>query len=48
MCKDFRKLKVGTENTNQEGPFRYWPRETLLKTPIPRWMGLDLYFTATK
>jgi SAM-dependent methyltransferase len=48
LCSRFSSVEIGTENTNQEGPFRIWPREKLLTTPLPRWAGLDLYWIATK
>jgi SAM-dependent methyltransferase len=48
LCGKFTAVKIGTENTNQEGLFRFWRRATLLKSPIPRVIGLDLYWIATK
>ena len=48
LCSRFSSVEIGTENTNQEGPFRLWSREKLLATPLPRWAGLDLYWIATK
>ena len=48
LCSRFKTVEIGTENTNQEAPLSTWSRDTLLGTPIPRLMGLDLYWIATK
>lgn len=47
-CNRFSKFDARLENIAQESPFFMIPRSKLLKTPLPRFMGLDLYATATK
>jgi SAM-dependent methyltransferase len=48
LCSRFESLEIGTENTTNEMPFIFLKREWLLKTPMPRVCGLDLYWLATK
>jgi len=49
LCRDFSAFECRTENIDNGVPFRWSrPRAELLKTPIPRWIGLDLYATAIK
>jgi SAM-dependent methyltransferase len=48
MCSKFNAFEAGLENTNPEGLLLYFSRDWLLKTWIPRRMGLDLYWIATR
>jgi len=48
LCREFSAFTATVENIAQEIPF-VWPRrDKLLKTPLPRLVGLDIYVTATK
>jgi SAM-dependent methyltransferase len=48
LCRDFTKFSSRIENISQELIFRAVPREKLLPTPLPQFLGLDLYAKATK
>ncbi len=48
LCRGFSRFSARLENVDQERPFGRFTRQQLLRTPIPRVMGLDLYATATK
>lgn len=47
-CQKFNQFSATIENIDQETPFGWTPRETLLATKWPRRVGLDLYATAIK
>lgn len=47
-CRDFRMFSAKIENIDREPPFRWWSRDQLLHTRLPRFVGLDLYATAVK
>ena len=44
----FSKFSATIENIDQESPFKKIPRSRLLNTPLPKFVGLDLYATCTK
>jgi len=48
MCKEFKNLKMRTENMDSFPMFPKIDRHQILKTKIPFYLGLDLYVTATK
>jgi SAM-dependent methyltransferase len=48
FMRHFRFVRTGLENTNREGPFIFWKRDTLLNTRLPHLAGLDIYWQATK
>lgn len=49
LCGSYKSFSGQTENIDNGPPFdRSPPRRELLKTWIPRWVGLDLYATAIK
>ncbi len=48
FCDDFSKFAPKLENVDVIPPFKFWSRKQLLKTKIPKVMGLDLYAVATK
>jgi SAM-dependent methyltransferase len=49
MCRSFKSFSYRLENTNLEPPFSKWSsRREILKSPWPRWVGLDLYATIQK
>lgn len=47
-CNQFSSFTAKIENIDQEIPFKFTPREKLLKTNWPSKIGLDLYATAVK
>jgi SAM-dependent methyltransferase len=47
ICRGFVDFDAHLENIAQEGPFRFWRRETLLEG-LPRFVGLDIYASARK
>ncbi|MBR0801197.1 class I SAM-dependent methyltransferase [Bradyrhizobium jicamae] len=48
-CRDFKSFTATPDNIDNGIPFKWsGPREELLKGPYPKWVGLDLYATATK
>jgi SAM-dependent methyltransferase len=47
-CSNFSEFKSIIENIDRDPPFIFWRRKSLLRTGIPRLMGLDLYACATK
>jgi SAM-dependent methyltransferase len=48
-CRDFTSFTATPDNIDNGVPFRWsGSREDLLKGPYPKWVGLDLYATATK
>lgn len=49
LCRRFGRFEATVENIDNGKPFTFArPRAELLKTSYPRWIGLDLYATATK
>jgi SAM-dependent methyltransferase len=48
FCRAFSSCDATTENIAQEIPFHGTPREELLKTRWPSFVGLDIYANATK
>ncbi len=46
LCGDFQQVTIARENIDQEPPFARFERGQLLRTPIPKWLGLDLYARA--
>jgi SAM-dependent methyltransferase len=48
MCRRYGSFRARLENIAQEGPFAKRPREELLTTPWPRFVGLDVYCRAVK
>lgn len=48
LCRGYSHFTSKTENIDQEPPFEKTTRKELLQTAWPRWVGLDLYATATK
>jgi SAM-dependent methyltransferase len=48
MCRQFRAFSARLENIASEPPLTRWSRTRLLKTPLPRFLGLDIYATAIK
>jgi len=50
LCSRFKSFSASLENITTDGPFSFKPcsREFLLRTPIPRFFGLDIYATAIK
>lgn len=48
LCKHFRTFRASYENVNNPFLFRFLPRRILLRTPIPRLAGPDVYAEATK
>lgn len=48
LCVKFSNFQAKIENIDQEKPFQFATRKKLLKTGLPKLMGLDLYATATK
>jgi SAM-dependent methyltransferase len=49
LCREFTSFQYSLENIDNGRPFeKSKPRRELLKTIWPRWIGLDLYATATK
>ena len=47
-CGRFRRFRCRLENITNEPPFAKWTREQLLATPLPRFVGLDIYAHALK
>lgn len=47
-CAGLSEFDAATENAASEGPLRFWSRERLLASPVPRLCGLDLYWTCRK
>jgi SAM-dependent methyltransferase len=48
LSAPFSAFSSKLENIDNDPPFRSFTRERLLKTGIPKIMGLDIYVTATK
>ena len=48
LCGKFSGFSARIENIDQEFPFLFARRSALLKTPLPRIIGLDIYAKATK
>lgn len=48
FCHDFSNFTPTLENVDVIPPFKFWSRKQLLKTMIPKVMGLDLYAVAYK
>ena len=48
LCSGYSNFRAVTENVNQEQPFARWTRPQLLASPIPRYCGLDVYWTCNK
>jgi SAM-dependent methyltransferase len=45
FCSGFADFRARLENATPEPPFIGWTRDQLLKSPLPRICGLDLYWT---
>lgn len=48
MCGRFSSFSAHLENIEQEKPFSAFRREVLMRTALPRWVGLDIYARAMK
>lgn len=48
LCREYKVFQPRLENIDSAPPFQKWSRSQLLKSGIPRFVGLDLYATATK
>jgi len=48
MCQEFRDINMELENITRDFPFLIFSRDFLMKTPISRIAGLDVYVTAIK
>lgn len=48
MCSQFSEYAARLENITNEPPFTRWSREQLLRAPIARFLGLDIYATILK
>jgi SAM-dependent methyltransferase len=48
MCRRFCAFSARFENVASEPPLTRWSRDRLLETPLPRFLGLDIYATAIK
>ena len=48
LCKRFRSFRANYENADNSFPFRFLPRNVLLRTPIPSMAGPDVYAEAIK
>lgn len=48
LCGEFSQFRARRENIDQERPFQRIPRTMLLRTPVPRLLGLDIYAVAQK
>ena len=47
MCQRFSQFHASLENIGEEGPLRFFKRDTLLQT-LPKFLGLDIYAQAKK
>ncbi|MHC2252443.1 SAM-dependent methyltransferase [Bradyrhizobium embrapense] len=48
LCSGYSNFRAVTENADQERPFSRWTRPQLLASPIPRYCGLDVYWSCNK
>jgi SAM-dependent methyltransferase len=48
MCRDFQTFSASLENITEDGPFKFFRRDTLLRTFLPRFVGLDIYARASR
>ncbi|MGY4178312.1 SAM-dependent methyltransferase [Bradyrhizobium sp. USDA 4518] len=48
LCSGYSNFWAVTENADQERPFTRWTRPQLLASPIPRYCGLDVYWSCNK
>jgi len=48
LCRGWSTFSCWTENIAQEPPFSRWSRDELMRSPLPRLFGLDLYAVAVK
>jgi len=48
LCSGYSNFRAVTQNANQEPPFKFWTRDQLLASPIPRLCGLDVYWSCNK
>ncbi|WFU66925.1 MULTISPECIES: class I SAM-dependent methyltransferase [Bradyrhizobium] len=48
FCSGFSEFDAVTENAASEGLLRFWSRERLLASAVPRLCGLDLYWACRK
>jgi len=48
LCSGFVDFRAATENVDQEPPLSRWTRDKLLSSPVPKIIGLDLYWTCIR
>ncbi|QIG93389.1 class I SAM-dependent methyltransferase [Bradyrhizobium sp. 6(2017)] len=48
ICAGYSNFQAVPENADQERPFKLWKRPQLLASPIPRYCGLDIYWSCDK
>ena len=48
LCSGYSDFRAVAQNADREWPFKFWTRDQLLASPIPRLCGLDVYWTCNK
>lgn len=48
ICGGYSNFEATPENADQGRPFGRWTRDELLASPIPRYCGLDIYWSCNK